>query len=148
MKKIKIGRSDILKIAKEKYKLLEEAPKDRIDYSRWVDFIENHKDYFIWYEDTEDGINIKKNLDKVPDWAKEGVLNSLNKTKVYSTNKIVKHPFDLIVRYFNDDGIIKIDIERKMNKNVAELLLEMAKYVNGKLIINGNKELENIEQLD
>ena len=44
--------------------------------------------------------------------------------------------------------MITINIEKRMTKEVAEILLEMAKYLDGKLIINGNKELESIEQLD
>jgi len=35
-----------------------------------------------------------------------------------------------------------------MTKDVAKILLEMVKYVDGKLIIDGIKELENIEQLE
>jgi hypothetical protein len=147
MVKIKIGRNDIISIAKEKYKLSGEVPKDRINYEKWVDFIDTHKDYFLWYEDTEDGKNTLINIDNIPNWAKNGVLQRLSKTNAYSTNKIVKHQFDFVVRYFSTEGIVKIDIEKKMTKEIAIVLFEMAKFLDGKLIINGTKELENIEQL-
>lgn len=88
-----------------------------------------------------------ENITKVPDWAKERVLYNLNKTTVYSTNKIVENQHDLVVRYL-ENGSIKIDIEKKMKKEVAKILLEMANYLEGELIINERKKLENIEQLN
>jgi hypothetical protein len=144
---MKIERNNYIEIATSMYKLLE-TPVKKIDYDKWTEFIETHKDYFVWYEDTPDGIDTKENIDKIPDWAKEGVLYSLNKTNAYSTNKIVKHPFDLIVRYFKDKGIVKIDIEKTMTKQIAEILLKMARFLDAKLIIIGNKILENEEQLE
>lgn len=148
MKKIKIGRSSFINIAKDKFKLLGEKPKEQIDYEKWVEFINDHDDDFIWYENTEDGKYRLENMDKVPDWAKESILYKLNKTNAYSTNKIAKNPSDLVITYSTNDGMITINIEKKMTKEVAEILLEMAKFVEGKLIIGGNKILENIEQLD
>jgi hypothetical protein len=145
---MKIRRSDIIKIATSKYKQLGEPPQKRIDYNKWIEFIENHKDYFIWYEDTPDGIGTKKNIDKVPEWAREGTLKRLNKLCAYSTNKIVKRPYDFIVDYGINDGMVRINIERKMTKPIAEILLKMAEFLDGKLLVGGTKELENIEQLE
>lgn len=145
---MKISRSNIIVIAKDSYKLLGETPKEKIDYNKWIEFIENHKDYFIWYENTEDGINALENIDKTPDWARERVLYSLNNKKACSTNKLVNHPMDFIVKYSTNDGMVSISIERKMSKEIAEILLEMARFLDGKLLIDGNKELISIEQLD
>ena len=61
MKKIKIGRSNILYIAQSKFKSTTEEPIGNFDYGKWVEFIENHKEFFIWYEDTEQGKKIIKN---------------------------------------------------------------------------------------
>jgi len=52
MKKIKIGRYSFVNITKD----------GDIDYKKWIDFIESHKDYFIWYEDTEEGKEVLKNI--------------------------------------------------------------------------------------
>jgi hypothetical protein len=87
-------------------------------------------------------------MDKVPDWAKERVLYSLDKKNAYSTNKIIKNPYDFVVIYSTSDGMITISIEKKMSKEIAKILLEMAEYLEGKLIINGTKILDNIEQLE
>lgn len=143
---MKIKRNNYIEITPSKYNT--EEPIQKINYDKWIEFIETNKDYFVWYEDTEDGKYRLENLNKVPDWAKEGVIYSLNKTNAYSTDKIVQQPSDLIVRYFKDKGIVKIDIEKTMTKEVAEILLEMAKFLGGKIIIGGTRELESIEQLD
>lgn len=42
---------------------------------------------------------------------------------------------------------MKIDIEKKISKEIAIVLLEMAKFLDGKVIINNTKVLENIDQL-
>src|SRR5690606_2720988 len=111
---MKIKRNNYIEITPSKYKT--EEPIQKINYDKWIEFIETNKDYFVWYEDTEDGKYRLENLNKVPDWAKEGVIYSLNKTNAYSTDKIVQQPSDLIVRYFKDKGIVKIDIEKTMTK--------------------------------
>lgn len=148
MKKIKIGRSDILYIAQSKFKSTLEEPTGNFDYNKWVDFIESHKDYFIWYEDTEDGTYRKNNMDNVPDWAREGISYQLNKAHAYSTNKMTKNPKDIRVVFSKKNGTISIDLERKPSKTAVQILLEMAKFLNGKLFRNENKEIESIEQVE
>jgi hypothetical protein len=148
MGKIRIDRNDSIVIANKKYDRLCEVPKGHIDYDKWVDFIETHKDYFVWYEDTPNGIDAKKNIDKVPDWARERVLYYTNRTNAYSTDKVVKNPSDFIVKFIETNCYISIIIERYMTKNIAKILFEMADYLEGKVIINGNKILESIEQLE
>lgn len=137
-----IKKSDIIRIIPKRY-----SNPFGINYEKWIEFIEFHNDYFIWFENTENGTELSKNLDQVPDWAKEGALYKLNKTNAYSTNKIVKYSFDLIVRYFRE-GIIQIDIEKNMTKKMAKILLKMAVFLDGKLIINDAEELKNIGQLN
>lgn len=75
------------------------------------------------------------------------MIYKLNKTNAYSTNKLAKNPSDLVAIYSTNDGMITINIEKKLTKEVAEILLDMANFVEGKLIVGGNKILENIEQL-
>jgi len=144
---MKIKRSNYIEIATSKYKL-NEIPSKRIDYDKWIEFIEAHKDYFIWYEDTPDGIDAKENIDKVPEGFKDRVIHSLNKVSAYSTNKIVKMAYDFIVTYRTTGGTVSVSIERKMTKEIAEILLKMAKFLEGKVIVSGTKVLENIEQLE
>lgn len=120
---MKIGKSDNIKIISKEFNLQSKSLK-KIDYDKWIEFIESNKAYFVWYENTEEGIKLSKSINEVPDWAKDGVLYRLNKSIAYSTDKIVKKSYDLIIRYFDDEGIIKVDIEKKMTSEVAEKLLE------------------------
>lgn len=46
MKKIKVGRNNFVTIHKM---------NGIIDYQKWVEYIENDSDCFIWYENTTDG---------------------------------------------------------------------------------------------
>lgn len=148
MKKIKIGRSNILYIAQSKFKSTTEEPIGNFDYGKWVEFIENHKEFFIWYEDTEQGKKIIKNLDKFSEGTREGILYSLNKTHAYSTNKMTKNPNYIRVVFSKKNGTVSIDLERKPSKFALQILLDMAKFLNGKLFRNGNKEIESIEQVE
>jgi hypothetical protein len=145
---MKIKSRDIIKIATSKYKLLGEPPAERINYNEWVKFIEAHKDYFVWYEDTPDGIYQKENFDEIPENFKADVLYLLNKIRAYSTNKIVKKPYYLVVAYNSTYGMVTVTIERKMTKQIAEIVLKMADFLGGKVVVNGNKILESIEDLE
>lgn len=80
----------IIKIAKSKYKLFKEKPTGDFDYNKWVEFIENHKDYFVWYEDTDDGKYRLENMDKVSDWVKESIIYGLNKTTAYRGQSTIR----------------------------------------------------------
>ena len=101
---MKISRSDILHITKSEFSSRLEEPIGNINYDRWVKFIEEHKDCFIWYKDTEDGICIKDNIENIPDWARVGMLHQLNKTCAYSTNKMSKKSEDIRI-VFNVSSI-------------------------------------------
>ena len=81
MKKIKIGRNSFINIMR----------KDNVNYQKWIAFIETHKDYFIWYEDTEEGKEVLKNIDEIPEDFKSRVSYSLSKTNAYCTKKLSKN---------------------------------------------------------
>lgn len=139
---MKITRNDILAIAKRKYSLISETTIDEIDYANWVKFIEIHRDCFIWYENTADGIEASRNINKVPDWAKERVLYSLNKKRVYCTNKIMDKPSDLVISYSESEKRVGISLERNLNKKVGEILLSMAKHLDALLLKDGTEIID------
>ena len=137
MKKIKIGRNSFINIMR----------KDNVNYQKWVTFIENHKSYFIWYEDTEEGKKIRERIDEFSQRVKEGVLYKLNKTNVYCTKKLSKNSWDCIISY-NIENNISVHLEKKITKPIAEILLEMANYLEAKIIIDDKKEFISLEQLE
>ena len=136
MKKIKIGRYSFVNITKD----------GDIDYKKWIDFIESHKDYFIWYEDTEEGKKIRERIDEFSKRVKEGVLYKLNKTNAYCTKKLSKNFGDCIVKYAINE--VSVSLEKKITKPIAEILLEMANYLEAKIIIDDKKEFISLEQLE
>lgn len=46
---MKIGRNDNIKIVGMKSDLKSNSI-EKIDYLKWIEFIEFNKDYFVWYE--------------------------------------------------------------------------------------------------
>ena len=136
MKKIKIGRNSFINIMR----------KDNVNYQKWIAFIETHKDYFIWYEDTEEGKEVLKNIDEIPEDFKSRVSYSLSKTNAYCTKKLSKNFGDCIVKYAINE--VSVSLEKKITKPIAEILLEMANYLEAKIIIDDKKEFISLEQLE
>ena len=137
IQKLKIGSRSFIDIKKD---------NDIVNYEQWVDFIERHRDYFTWFEETEQGISVKKNLDRFSEGTKKVLLYRLSKTTAYSTTKIVKDPFDFIIHY-GKNKYISVHLEKKITLKIAALLLEMAKYLGARVIIDEKKELTCLEQL-
>ena len=138
MKKIKIGRNSFIIIQKE---------DENIDYQKWIIFIENHKNFFIWYEDTEDGKKVMERIDEFSDRIKRGILYKLNRTNVYCTKELSKNSWDCIISY-NTENNISVHLEKKITKKIAEVLLKMANYLEAKIIIDDKKEFISLEQLE
>ena len=138
MKKIKIGRNSFIIIQKE---------DKNIDYQKWIIFIENHKNFFIWYEDTEDGKKVMERIDEFSDRIKRGILYKLNRTNVYCTKELSKNSWDCIISY-NTENNISVHLEKKITKKIAEVLLKMANYLEAKIIIDDKKEFISLEQLE
>ena len=136
MKKIKIGRNSFIIIQKE---------DENIDYQKWIIFIENHKNFFIWYEDTEDGKKVMERIDEFSDRIKRGILYKLNRTNVYCTKELSKNSWDCIISY-NTENNISVHLEKKITKKIAEILLKMANYLEAKIIIDDKKEFISLEQ--
>ena len=139
---MKITRYDIVAIAKKPYKLVGEESIDEIDYQSWIDFIESNRDLFTWYEETNEGKDTLNNIDKVPDWAKDRVLYTLNKKRVHATDKIMKSPTDLVIAYSESDKRVSISLEKNLNKNVGKIILEMAKHLDALLLKDGTEIID------
>ena len=144
MKKIKD-----LYIAKEKISNINKMEK-KIDYEKWKKFIDTHKDYFIWNEDTEDGIFRKDNIDKIPDWAKKGILRSLNKTESYSEFNSEKKYYEIRICFIEELNVISITSQKRITLKHLKMLLNMANYLDALLLIDGKTVIDQqfIEELE
>jgi hypothetical protein len=144
---MKITKSKFVYITEGKYPR-PELPKGNVERDKWIEYIESHKDIFMWYEDTPDGKEKKENFDQIPDSAKEWVLYRLNKAWAYTIDKkLAKHSDDLIFKYNVERKTINVHREKKVTIPVAELILDMAKFLDSKVVVNG-KIFESIDELE
>lgn len=67
-------------ISKEKYDYRLNI-SNRVSCEKWVGFIEDHKKYFIWQEEIDEGKETLANLDKMPVSFREGILKGHNKSR-------------------------------------------------------------------
>ena len=143
MKKIKD-----LYIAKEKFSNINKMEK-KIDYEKWKKFIDTHKDYFTWEDDTADGIYRKNNIDKIPEWAREGILNSQKGKALAEFNK-KKGWYEVVLSFHKDLGIITTTFQKKIEKKHLLHLLELANYLDALLLIDGKTVIDQqfIEELE
>lgn len=61
--------------------------------------------------------------------------------------KLSKNSWDCIIPY-NIENNISVHLEKKITKPIAEILLEMANYLEAKIIIDDKKEFISLEQLE
>lgn len=140
---MQISRHDILTIAKNPCKDLEKIPTGQVDYTKWVDYIENNKQHFIWFENTEEGKLALKNIEEFPEWVKERVLYTLNKKRVFVTDVIAKKPSDVVFLYSESDKRVSIYIEKKLNSTIFKIIKSMANYLDCLILKNGEVILDD-----
>ena len=83
---IKTKSNKNLAIAREKYNN-PLSISEKLSFEKWVEYINIHQEYFTWEDDTADGIYRKNNIDKIPEWASEGILNSQKGKALAEFNK-------------------------------------------------------------
>ena len=140
---MQISRYDILTIAKNPYNNLENKTIAEVDYAKWIEFIENNKQHFVWFENTEEGKLAIKNIDQFPEWAKERVMYTLNKKRVYVTDVISKNPSDIVFLYSESDKRVNIHVEKKLNSKIFNIIQSMANYLECFILKNGEVILDD-----
>lgn len=128
-------------IAKQKFNNINKIEK-KLDYRKWVEFIENHKDYFIWYEDTEDGKKVKENINEFPNWAKEKILRNLNKTDSYAEFNNKKGYYEIRICFNEELNVISTTFQKKITIKHLKILLEMATHLDALLLNNGTQIID------
>lgn len=135
---MKLTRNSNIIIAKNK------MPKantvlEPLDYQKWVEFIDNHSDLFIWKENTTEGVQIIKNINDVPKDFRERVLGSLNKTNCYAEFDNKKGHFNIRVAFGRKYNWVSIDFARKPKPQDLNIFIKMARYLDAYLLLNGTK---------
>lgn len=128
-------------IAKEKFTYSDQV-KIRLDYEKWKEYVDTHQDYYTWYENTQDGIFKRANLDKVPEFFRDGELKRLNKAQAFAEFNQKKGWHEIVVDFHQDTGVIKTTFMKKITKAHLRRLLDMANYLDAYLLNNGNEIID------
>lgn len=137
MNKLKIGARSFIDIKKD---------NGIVDYKKWVNFIESHSTYFVWYRDTENGKNVMKRINEFSEKGKETILYLLDKKCVHVKSAIVNNRMCPALTYEKES--IRVELDRKISKDFAAVILDMAKFLDAKVIVDDKIEFTSIEQLE
>ena len=136
-------------IAKEKFDNISNIQL-KLSHEKWVKYIDMHQDYYTWYENTEDGIFEKNNMDKVPESFREKVLYSLNKTKVLAEYNTKKGYYEIVINFNDRLNVIGTTFMKRIKKEHLRRLLDLANYLDAFLLNNGKTIIDEkvIESLE
>lgn len=134
-----------ISIAKEKQIIInyESIYSTPLNYEKWVEYIENHNDYYTWYENSIDGIETKENIDLIPERFQERILKRLNKRTANAEFEQKEKYFKVILEFFDDSNYIRVTTTKPTIERL-EKLLDLANYLDALLLINGKKIVDKI----
>lgn len=108
-----------------------------LDYQKWVGFIEQNKELFLWNEHTEKGKKSLQNIKDVPENFKERVLSSLNKKVCFSEYNNATGYYNISVTFYHELNWIAIQFARNPKPDDLKIFVEMAKYLDAYLLADG-----------
>ncbi|WP_207426680.1 hypothetical protein [Pedobacter sp. SYSU D00535] len=132
-----------LSIAKEKYRSLRDI-KTKLSYEKWVDYIDRNSDYYEWLENTERGKERLKNIEKIPESFRLGILQQLNKRQAFAQFNPKKGWHEIVIDFHIELGLIKITNMKRLKQQQLGRLVEMADYLGGYLLNNGTEIISPI----
>lgn len=136
-------------IALEKFNF-SDAITEKLDYEKWIDYVEQHKDYYTWLEDSDKGKNRLANIDRIPEDFRSGILEQLNKSQVFAEFNEKKGWHEIVIDFHKDTGVVKTTFMKKITKEHLKRLLEMANYLDAYLLNSGKTIIDEkvIEELE
>ena len=144
-----VGKLRELYIVKEKNDFSEKNT-NRVDYQKWVEFVEKNKETYMWFEDTQKGENILKNIDSIPNDFRDSFLSLFNHTSCFYNYNNKKNCYNVGLIFHKKLKRITIYFERKIEKLDLELLFSMANYLDALLLIDEKTVIDQqfIEELE
>jgi len=118
------------------------AKTDSLDYDKWVAFIDNNSDYFIWNENTEEGKKSLQNIDNVNEDFKERVLNSLNKGGCFAEFDKNKNLYNISLGINKEYNWITIQFSRTPKLEDLKIFVDMAKFLDALLLKDGKEIID------
>ncbi|MEP0213632.1 MAG: hypothetical protein ABJD66_10485 [Cellulophaga sp.] len=114
----------------------------KLEYEKWVRFIDNNSDYFTWSKNTKQGKLTLANLDRIPTSMIEKVKEGYNKKKALAEFNSRNNYYVIVISFNKEYGIISTTFMKKITKKHLEKLLELANYMDGLLLNNGNEIID------
>jgi hypothetical protein len=130
-----------LQIAKNKIDFIVDI-NEELNCHKWMEYIMQHSDYFIWDEDTEEGKQTLANIDKVPENFRKKILGGLNKKGYYAEYNDKKKRYNIHISFFSEYNRIGIGFERQLTINDLRRFLDMANYLDALLLNNGTEIID------
>jgi hypothetical protein len=127
-------------IAKEVYRQARFV-QDKLSYQKWIEYIDTHQDYFTWEDDTPNGINLRENIDRIPEWAREGISKS-HKVRTFAEFNSKKGWYEIDLAFHRDFGIITTTFQKNITKEHLRRLLDMANYLDAYLLNHGDEIID------
>ena len=130
-----------ISIGKEKYNIISpEKITKKIDQQKFREFINLHKDVFLWDEETVKG---QKTLEIIDTFSvKETIPMQMNQFRAYAFYKKEKGYYGLDVAWVAEWGIILVNFNNsRISVPALEILLDMANYCEAMLLVNGQKQI-------
>ncbi|MBL6448291.1 hypothetical protein JMN32_18395 [Fulvivirga sp. 29W222] len=128
-------------ISKEKYDYRLDL-RQRVSYEKWVNFIENHKKYFIWQEETDEGRETLAKLDKIPESFREGIVKGHNKSRAFAEFNPKRSYYEMYVDFNEKYGMVTTTFMKPITKDHLRILLDMANYLDAYLLNNGTEIID------
>lgn len=118
------------------------AQNQPMEYERWVDFIEKHKEEFIWKENTEDGKKSLQNINNVPEDFRDRILASLNKVVCFKEFDNYKEAYNISVSFTKSTNWISIQFARAPKLDDLKIFVEMAMHLDALLLKDGTEIID------
>jgi len=113
-----------------------------LDYDKWISFIDNNFNYFIWNENTAEGKKSLQNINNVPEDFRERILATLNKGICFSEFNEEKRLYDISVTFYEELNWITIQFARTPKLEDLKIFVEMAKYLDALLLVDGTRIID------
>lgn len=120
-----------------------------LDCQKWKDFIDYHKDYFIWNENTAEG---KRTLEKINEFSeriKAKILSTLSKGVCFSEYNSATDKYNISVTFYEELNWITIQFSRSPKLDDLKIFVEMANHLDALLLVDGTVIVseENLNEL-
>jgi hypothetical protein len=128
-------------IAKEKFKYISDV-KEKLSHEKWVEYIDAHKDYYLWFEETELGIDLSNKLRTEPEVSRLDFSKELNKTIAKAEYNEKKGNFDVILTFSHEYGTIGSTFNKKISNQHIVRLIDLAKFLDAYVLNNGKQIID------